>query len=324
MSSGEGRFSCCYVDHKTSPKEILAGHFGDLVSRRAENKVADDVFLVTCQRMEHYRFGELIETPDEALLSNLLPFASIVSGTEETLLRAASIAAGVSSWLIGERFILRQLETAFSTAAIGSQLRWLGDEALRIGREVRNTVGLTAEFDYPELALNLLKNDEKLRRLKSCDLIIIGGGMLGEAIAKSAILGVWKNVYLATRWPRKLRRRISERVLISKLSRIRSKPEENPYAVVIAVRSVDTEYREQIGNFLFDSNCLAAIDLSSSTLFPESPDSPYRHMYGERFTKEVKDCNNRLSPLIAQAQELLRQKVQQTAEPNQQGSIGED
>ena len=183
----------------TIEKEQLASSL-DLLSRYVEH----GVIVSTCNRLEIYAFdpnepGDR-QVPDLVQrIGDFLTASSEVSGTdlkehlyhmegEECARHLFRVAAGLDSMVVGERQVLSQLRSAFSTASLEGHARGplsrLFHQALRTGRRVHRETDISRHSrSVSQAAVQLARGI--LGDLAQRRALVIGAGDAGGLVARS-------------------------------------------------------------------------------------------------------------------------------------------
>jgi glutamyl-tRNA reductase len=177
----------------TIEKEQLAPSL-DVLSRYVEH----GVIVSTCNRLEIYTYD--CQVPDLVQrIGDFLTASSGVDGTnleehlyqmegEECAQHLFRVAAGLDSMVVGERQVLGQLRSAFSTASLEGHARGplsrLFHQALRTGRRVHRETDISSysrsvSHAAVQLARGILGDLAQRRAL------VIGAGDAGRLVAKS-------------------------------------------------------------------------------------------------------------------------------------------
>ncbi|MFM0204685.1 hypothetical protein PQR53_33150 [Paraburkholderia fungorum] len=315
MRTENKNFICHFVDHGMIEKQAISDYLEDTFQRTIPDiSEGQAAVLVTCQRAELYCFGELNRELAAEILGPLMDNAHTIRGTTKVLRRLSEIAAGAHSWLLGEEYIEHQVQRAFSHTKENTQLRWLGNKAIQIAKKVKVQHEFRSIRDYPEIALDIAEDATKRWSVDENALFIIGGGMLGRALVNAALQRNWNEITLITRTPKKLRRLLSNKCIISKLSDL---PTVNPgcgFCIVIASLDLDDDYKQRIAELASSVNCFGIIDLSARRTFSAPPSDLYIHMYGKRFsdivTKNNFELGIKLPELLGAISDMAERSIQ--------------
>lgn len=300
-------FSCTYVDYRMAPKLALSRNFNTAAVRPGSSN-RNIVSLMTCQRTETYSFGNTASNDSLAdIFGNLLPVSQSIEGTKPVLKRLATISSGADSWFLGERYITDQVANAFRPDRCSPQLSWLAHSAQEIGTLARQESGLISVGDYPDVAISLLSQN---LQSASEDILVFGGGMLGQSVAQHAARSLPCNVHLVTRTPKKLKREVTGDFSICKLYHVAQEVHKKPFSVVIATLGVSNDYADQIGNLIRRPNCSQVIDLSSLPLFSPDVHPSYTHMYDANFSQQVLALNNMIASRLVDANQVIDREIE--------------
>jgi len=239
------------------------------------------LLLSTCQRVELYTDDRYADPVSDHPLA---PEAVGIRGEAAVRRRLAEIAAGVRSRVLGERFVLQQLEAAGRRLPAGHVLGLVVAEAVGVARRLRAEHGLTAAMDYPDLAGRMLAEtgDDPSRVL-----LVIGGGALARAVVGHELASRYRRVVIVTRSPKRLRRRLSavcRRPTACSPAGAWPHLRGSRWDAVVATTNLTEGYRDLVAELVTHPDCRTAIDLSCVPLFRLAPAAGrYVHMYDERF-----------------------------------------
>jgi glutamyl-tRNA reductase len=296
-------FSCRYVDYRMVSKLALSSHFNQS-SFATANRQRNTVALMTCQRAETYTYGIGKDASD--VLGDLRSGSQEIEGTEAVLKRLSTISAGADSWFLGEKYIADQVSKAFKTQAHGSPLFWLAQTARSIGDIARQKSGLVAIGDYPDVAMKILHANNNNSQGQ---ILVFGGGMLGQSVARQAVLSTEAEVHLVTRTPKKLKKEITGDFSICNLHHATQAINNSDFSVVIATLGVSQDYADQIKKLIKNPRCTEVVDLSSLPLFSIDDHPSYTHMYDARFSDVVLSMNSIIGHKLTDAEEIIAREV---------------
>jgi len=177
----------------TIEKEQLAPSL-ELLSQYVEH----GVIVSTCNRLEIYTYDR--QAPDLLQkIGDFLTASSGVAGTdleehlyqmegEECARHLFRVAAGLDSMVVGERQVLGQLRSAFSTASLEGHARGplsrLFHQALRTGRRVHRETAISSHSrSVSQAAVQLARGI--LGDLTQSQALVIGAGDAGRLVAQS-------------------------------------------------------------------------------------------------------------------------------------------
>ena len=190
------------VNHSTTPIEIRerlavsSAHVPDALSS-LRKYVSQGLILSTCNRTEVYSIPNSGDSSqpgidflkDWANISNaaLLPYVYSYHG-EAAARHLFRVASGLDSMIIGEFEILGQvkqgLEEAKRAGMVGHPLRNLFQQALRVGRRVREKTGISKNaLSVSSVAVTLAA--KAIGNLTGCKALVIGTGEAGRLVAKA-------------------------------------------------------------------------------------------------------------------------------------------
>jgi glutamyl-tRNA reductase len=300
----DGQIVCAFADTTNNAKRDVAQIFETYRTKGIQqNKNA--AVLATCQRLEVYsaetscRRFEMFEGREPEL----------VIGDESCLARLAEIAAGLRSEIIGERFIYNQVEQAFSYEDIDPSLKTFAERALSIARVARTEWQFCADFDYDDITFAILESGLWGRRSMDAALIVLGSGMLAQAIVQHPSVNAYKIVHVATRSPKSARKRFPGTVAAVRADRLPSICYPAECDVVVATTNLTEEHRALIARFLQVQTPRVVVDLSSTTIRLSATPDNYVSMYDEHFARAVDKANHPNLACIDQMAQFIRQKV---------------
>jgi glutamyl-tRNA reductase len=291
--------NCSYVDHTVlAPRRI--GEVHDRLSR-ASVSVANKagMLLHTCLRVEVYSYDAEIAQSTHPLREH----AIVVSANRAARRRLTEIAAGVRSELLGEQFVLKQVESAAASLPAEHELRSVVADVVSIARCVRREYGFAAESDYPDLVFSLLKQKCSLRQ--PATLLVVGSGMLAQGIAVRSA-AQYDSVIMVTRSPNRLRKRLPKltEVRVCGAAHARILMAGAVWDAVIATSNLDEAYRTELIGLVLDPACRQAVDLSCVPLLPDVTDR-YEHMYGSQFHELIARQNESMAATAKRVREAI-------------------
>ncbi|MBF6229289.1 hypothetical protein IU470_29890 [Nocardia abscessus] len=263
---------------------------------------SDHEFLLsTGQRVE---LVSLEPIPARGRDPRMPEIAGRVVGENAVRRRLAEIAAGLSSLIVGEGFVLRQVESASQLLPEGHPCKPVVADSVALARRLRDETGLVAALDYPAAALTALaERAEPAGRT----LLVVGGGMLGQAVAEQAGSAGYTQALIVTRTPSRLRRSLAgttHPISLSRADGAREMLGTRHWDAVIATTTHDEGYRARIKTLIDAPECVGAVDLSGVPLRAQLTDR-YQHMYGPRFTSLVHKQNR----YVARRADLVRRRI---------------
>lgn len=197
------------------------------------------VFLTTCNRVEVYFSSNHGEWVQEMLLHEFREMLSVIYlfSNQECFYHLAKVTAGLDSSIVGESEIQRQVKEAYEVAAkrqqLTSQLHFLFQKSLRIGKTIRSRSFYHKLHGMGEVVSQFLSNH--VDDAKSAPILFIGHSEINRRIIDHLIKSGWKSIALCTRNP--------AAVTFSKLSLFNHKKLESwvEYPIVI-VGVKETKY----------------------------------------------------------------------------------
>jgi glutamyl-tRNA reductase len=191
------------VNHHAAPLAVRekvavrAGKLDDALSQ-LRSRFPNGVILSTCNRTEVYavsansraREACLDFLKDRAAIpdDSLLPYVHMSQGRDaaEHLFR---VAGGLESMIVGEFEVLGQvskaLEAAEAAGMVDLPLRYLFQNAIRVGRRLRRDTGISRNaLSVSSVAVDLAAG--VVGDLKKCRMLVIGTGEAGRLVARAA------------------------------------------------------------------------------------------------------------------------------------------
>ncbi|MFF2747741.1 hypothetical protein ACFVVA_19585 [Kitasatospora sp. NPDC058048] len=240
------------------------------------------LLLHTCHRVEWYEAepAKAVTAPFSIRLSRR------IAGHEAAASRLARIAAGAMSLILGEQFVFQQVHSAFDRLPAGHPLRPVGAEVLLLASQARRRFGLRARLDYRDLVRTLLDASATHSR----NLVIVGGGMLAQAVAHE--LGDDRRVFVLTRSPKKLRRLLRSGAAKATVLRITELPDtvrDSGFDLVLATSGLTPQYRDHIARLADSAARSLVIDLCATPVLHDR--SNYQHLHHPAVTDLIEDAN---------------------------------
>jgi glutamyl-tRNA reductase len=198
------RLSLVGVNHNAAPLAVRekvavrAEKLGDALSQ-LRSLIPHGVILSTCNRTEIYAVDDEDRPAEKAGLDflkaragipddDLLPYVDINRGetAAEHLFR---VAGGLESMIVGEFEVLGQVkrarEAAEKAGMVDLPLRYLFQNAIRVGRRLRRETGISQNaLSVSSVAVDLAAGI--VGDLKRCQMLVIGTGEAGRLVAKAA------------------------------------------------------------------------------------------------------------------------------------------
>jgi glutamyl-tRNA reductase len=301
---GRDKIACAYIDYTHVSKEAMTNLFNQHASTHIKLS-PNEARLYTCQRAEIYRVDG-VPRLDE--FTKVVDHVNISQGYKDVLERMLTIASGLNSWFLGEKYIASQLVRSFEATTTNPELLQLSQLAYKYGRSIRDDTGLVAKADYPDVALELLS--ERANLDNDCAIIIFGGGMLGLSSADTFAADGFQDIKLVTRNPKKLRKKAVSNHQSLKLMNLRDELKSKKFVAVLATLNITPQYASEINSFLDTSNCIGIAELSALPLQRTiRRDVPYFHMYGDEFAEKIATYNEMISHIVPKAQKAIKKTI---------------
>lgn len=302
----ESALQCAYIDRTVSDLHAIA-ELHEQLSADPPARDGHSLVLHTCERAEAYSTGPPPHDFVHRARRHLQASPTLLTDRRESLRRLTEIAAGVRSRLLGERFVYEQVRQAVLGQANDHPIRDDGLTALRIARAARTKHGFDAEFDYPELARSLLRTPGPT----PSGLVVVGGGMLAQAMATQQWLLGYEQLAIMTRSPKKFRRRLPERFVGAAVIAPRHASALTMYSwdVIVATVNITGTYRATVESLVRDERCRLAVDLSSVPLYDGDAPAHYAGLYGAQVSDLIERHNLRRTKTAAAVRMYVREAL---------------
>jgi glutamyl-tRNA reductase len=291
---------CVYLDHTSEPLKVLGRIHQRLAQHRREEPLPG-LLLHTCHRVEWYSpvEGSLPE-PELARGSRLV-------GEWEALRRLSKIASGVMSIVVGDSLVFRQVVEADDRLSGYSSMRGLVKRATTIADEARQMFDLSPIVEYAGLPRVFKATDSQQGRPLANRLVIVGGGMLAQAIAVHSTTA-YSDIVVVTRNPTRLRltlaselptagrppRVVSPRVATTEAVRV-------PFDLALATTSTNQTYLGDIGALARHRNVNRVIDFCAIPFLADSI-SRYSHISDRDVLSAIVEANGPVARRAHQAE----------------------
>ncbi|MFC1942520.1 glutamyl-tRNA reductase [Chloroflexota bacterium] len=192
------------INHRTAPvaiREKVAIRFEkiDETLQALRACVSNGVILSTCNRTELYSVINGNNISAGAILDFFKSHLDISDTKLDTYIFSLDgldavehlfrIVSGIDSMILGEYEVLGQVRQAFETAeksdTVNLPMRHIFQNAIRIGRKVREETGISKNaLSVSSVAVDLAT--KVFGELKNCRMFVIGAGEAGRLVAKAA------------------------------------------------------------------------------------------------------------------------------------------
>jgi glutamyl-tRNA reductase len=316
MHNGVADLRCLYYDHLAlGPARTaeLAARAKKYLAASAPN---DAMRLITCLRVEFYHRERT--TPDTLIPLLEQPERHQVIQGAAVFQRLIEIGCGVRSQILGERFILTQLGSAFARISADETLRSLGAIVMEVAASLRRRHQFFSPLDYEGVVHRLLKARLRETDGRSPGFVIVGGGFLAQAIARWMTRHV-HTIVIITRSPKRLRRTFGSNTSFA-IHRIGAVPIQiinRPFNLFIATDNIDKDYETKIFQLMNRAECEDIIDMSSCPIIRhhEHALEGYVSMYSDEFLAEVQQVNEMMAPklpdLVAQIATIAKNALEE-------------
>jgi hypothetical protein len=292
--------ACTYVDSTVRDVQWIGSAYERLAGVGQDAPARDGFLLRTCERVELY--SALGASASRAVHL----FGGVAVVLEEPLAvcrRLAEIAAGVSSRLLGERFIAGQVERAGLALPATHPLHELVADAVRLAKQVRHEHRFTALVDYPDLIERLLHGAGQAR-----SLVVVGSGVLARSVMTHRLAHRYQRVLAVTRSVKRLRKRLPPTgtgLRVRSPEGVWGELDGAGWDVVVATTNLVEPYRTRITDLIVDGRCHVAVDVSCVPLWTDPLDGRYHNLYGSMFSELIAEQNS----VVAERAERVRAAI---------------
>ncbi len=277
-----------YLDHTTEPLDVLGKLHGRLINDRSQLQVSG-LLLHTCHRVEWC-----------SAAGGAPPVPELASGTEtlgarRALSRLSKIAAGVMSIIVGDRLVFNQVLEAGSQLDSTSAEYVLLHRALGIARQARQRFGLEPVIDYGDMPRTLRSIDSHQGRAPVARLVVVGGGMLAQAIALRSG-PAYGNVVLVTRNTSRLHKTLhssmdaSVRAKVVSPAAAMAEAAREPFDLALTSTSTNRTYLRYIDTLTAHPNLGRALDYRATPALPRATHK-YGHISDADILRQVIEAN---------------------------------
>jgi glutamyl-tRNA reductase len=270
-----------YADTTTADSRSL-GRVHELLTREPIRLDGDCLLVQTCQRVEVYWAGE---APDLVSLQRTVDLSGRVE-TDAVLPRLTEIATGLRSELVGERFIHEQLRRARLHLEPDSAVGAAADHALYFAEALRRRHDFRARVDYPDLTFDLLDAQPHSAPI----LVIVGSGLLAQAVTAHSRVAGYERVLMVTRSPKRLRKRGRGTIGAASaftVPRALQELKNRDWDVVIATSNLTAQHRAAVTRLLSSPGRRTVVDLGSVPVVAEPLDDRHFTLYHDSFVRLV-------------------------------------
>jgi len=304
--------NCEFIEHTfiDGPRLafLLENTEGLAVLRR--NKHA--MLLTTCHRIELFTYGDTTGL----LAKTLNEPTRIIRGSESVYRHLISIACGLRSLILGEKFITHQVMNAFCSLPPGNCFKEWSDPVLLKAAQLREEFGFSTTHDYEQTAFKMFDSmclEYGFSRPER--LLIIGGGRLAQCTALLASKGSFSCIYVISRSHKKVRRRLPKNLIVQvgNLASLDPSVVDDPFFCFIATDNLNGHYGDSLRRLLAQSGCQGIVDFSKNPLLGNGDLSfkPYVTMEDPQFTKEIHKGNVQLTFVVKK----LKAKIENLKAP---------
>lgn len=210
------RYASIIYTYKTvgSVHDLGKYYINENEQKELKNIMGDNEFAIlqTCNRVEIYMYSYYNDS--KQLVNEVLNFLSDKKGDiagkgilyfgEDVVYHLFRVASGLDSLSLGEYEILTQVRQAINGAEkigfSGKYLRLLFEEAIRVGRKVREATGISkGKVGVYSLALDFIKNELAIADFNNVKIAILGAGNIAKKIAHLLKINDAKNVIIFNR-----------------------------------------------------------------------------------------------------------------------------
>lgn len=269
-------------------------------------KPKDGFLLHTCHRLEWYS--------DDAWGAPIPELAMRPQwrGASSALIRLSQIASGARSVVAGDTFVLRQVVDAGRLVEKPTLKAFVG-EAVEMAEQARRKFDLVPVVDYSDVPRALVAGPTPLNGRMAGRLIVVGGGMLAQALA-SASMDSFRQVIMVTRSTARLRRTVAEMpipstaiVVVNAQDAITHHTHE-PFNLIIATTSSRPSYRSNVAALAGHGNAVSTLDFSATPLLPRTTPR-YSHISDDNVLTWIRAINRPVEIRAAEARAWIRTTV---------------
>ena len=198
---------CRFLEHTFLDTKTMAQLHQLTEELNLTENLEEAMLLATCHRIEIFSLVPIPPTPFRDAFGY---DGYAVAGKGEVYRRMLEIACGLRSQVLGEKLIAKQFEQAVDSMPSGQPLWVTGKAAARAAEKLRQKFGFFAQLDYEELVFhNLAVDEDRSLPGEGRSLLIIGSGMLAQAVTLRAPHFGYNKVAMVSRVPKQVRKRES-------------------------------------------------------------------------------------------------------------------
>lgn len=295
-----------FMDQTTHSMKTLGALHLRLTSTMQQRPM-DGFLLHTCHRAEWYS-----EKARDAPIPELAARPRR-RGTAAALIRLSQIASGSRSVIAGDGFVLRQVVDASHHLVGEPTLKAFVAEAVEIAEQARRRFELVPVVDYSDVPRALAAEPTPMNGRRAGRLIIVGGGMLAQAMA-SASIDFYRQVVMVTRSTARLRRAIAElpipsaTVVVTNAQDAVAQHTHEPFNLVIATTSSRPSYLSNVAALAGHGNAESTLDFSAAPLLPRTTPR-YSHISDDNVLTWIKAINRPVEIRAAEARAWIHTTV---------------
>ena len=197
-----------------------------------------------------------------------------------------------------------QVEKAIRNVAQESALMALFKRALSVAAQARQKYNFFASGDYTDIAYELLRKAPDGATKEN--LVVLGSGMMGRALAEHHGRGRYKRTFAVSRWPKELQQKISlHDVMCLHPENLLEHLGQESFDLILAISTITPEYRKFLDVLLNSKQLNFAVDLSTvSAVIGQRPKN-YIHEYDVEFCRYLEAKSSELSNLKPSVQAFI-------------------
>lgn len=283
---------CKFLTYKDCDPRSLAAISREFITNIAP---AFSVCVHTCHRIEFYSNNILNLAPPPKQLAKDW---NSIEGLDNVLKRLAIIACGADSKILGETFIGFQTMRPFLKTPLFDLPFDLIDKAFGASQRIKAIHNFETKFSYDAAAHQLLNQDNPER---PNDLVIVGGGLLGQHIAKHIHARRYSKVTIITKHVKLCQEDIlfCTNNTIIEVNDIQHYTPPLSFDIIMATNINDTDYKHCLIRLIENRKSGTTIDFCAVPLFKSSSETSFKYitMYDKEFNDVVQSSNSSLADI---------------------------
>jgi len=297
---------CRFVSHRTCSNSELARIPASWIKQVTPDS---SVCVRTCHRLEFYASRPFTLPLPPGFSGRWQE----IDGLDKTLSRLVFLACGADSRILGEQFVAHQCSRPFLGRQIPGLPIHLVSAAFDLAARLKKSFRFETTFSYDDAVFALLALNATAPGPET--LVIVGAGLLGQAIARHPRTSDFRRILVITRKPRDF---LSLPGIASGPCRVdactlqdAALPTE--FDCAIATDGLGPEYIERVASLIRSRTRGRTVDLCATPLLAlDAPDSlPTYHMESPELLALINDANARLGPVIDPLEKAIGVAIRQ-------------